>query len=225
MFSDKSNINWKGIFFNSSYAEFKKIVNNKKFNKIYSLGLYRKQYYLIPDIQDEKELILENIPIKKNNTYLILYSTKNNTEILLDKIKLNNFDRVKEFFKLIGINEHKYREYRQEKYMYNNGIITYNEYPGIKSFIEIHFITKVNIKEELNKYGLSINKVIHADIYDLYSDMLNVDILTLNDIPSINFNNIEDIRNKFIKNDKKQIKELYTVRRRRSKDGTLLVNK
>lgn len=233
--SSSTSTFWEGLFLNINYETIRNRLKQLDAKMLYPMGLYRIQVLNLPQIDEVKFTILDELPNKK--TFLTLVSKDKEIEKMKGnspqqlkykpehQIKVDDFDKTKLLLEASGFVPVRYRELKQEKWFFQDVEVSYNKYPGLEPFVKILITKKMNVDSVLKKFGLQQTNVLHQQVNRFYADMFKQNINTIDDIPEISFKNIFDLIKKMDGNPD-IVKQQFgrNIRRRRSKTGKLLVN-
>ena len=225
MSSSSSSAYWEGIFLNIDINSIHQKLKDMDANNTYKMGLYRLQYFYLPQIDETKYLELESSPDKKVFMRLMLKMENKKNDMMDQQMKVEDFDQAKVMLKTTGFIPYHYREFNQEKWLYKNDvIITYNKYPGIEPFLQVIITKKQNVDSLLKKLELRPTQVLHQNVDKFYADIFNKSEKSIREINEITFQNIFDLIKKMSGKDMTKQQVTKQIRRRRTKTGKLLIN-
>ena len=105
---------------------------------------------------------------------------------------IDNFDAACQFLESIGLEQNSFQETKRESWTLDGAQIELDEWPWVKSFVEIEAESELALKKILNKLSIDITGAVHGSVEIVYQAEYNVTEAEVDGWPEIVFGKVPD---------------------------------
>lgn len=176
-------------FLNTDHDKIREKLKNSGATCFHKNRLMRRKNYDYPDGRLEK--IGGWIRVRdESNKVTLAYKQLNDRTLHGTKevsVTVSNFDKTCQLLENIGLKIISYQETKRESWKLGNTEIELDEWPWIKTFIEVEAPDEKRLKDAISKLGLNLENAVHGSVENAYQAEFDITEAEVDAMPEIRF--------------------------------------
>lgn len=151
--------------------------------------LFRRVVYHDPKGNDSSYLRLRDEWDRVTMTYKEVFDRYKLDGVRESEIEVSDFETAKQMLEHMGMKQKAYQETYRETRFFCGTMVTIDERPGIKPFIEVEWETQDKVEDAINKLWFDMANAVFWSVSEVYILELGMTAEQINNRPTITFEN------------------------------------